>query len=109
MFALLFMFFGIACGYFLRNTKAAAFFCRLVMPSILALLFCMGVLIGNNEAIMNNLDTLGLQGLMLAVATMTGSCLAVSLIVRLFFKNGTAGSSNEKESASPENRQQGNI
>ncbi len=84
------MFAGIAIGYFLRETKAAAFFCRLVMPCILALLFCMGALIGNNRAIMDNLDTLGLQGLMLAVATMIGSSLVVTLVVRIFFKDNKA-------------------
>ncbi len=103
------MFLGIACGYLLRRTKIAAFLSRLVMPAILALLFCMGVLIGNNEAIMSNLDTLGLQGLLLAVATMTGSCLAVSLVVRLFFKNDKAGCSCEKEPFSSENTGQGTI
>ena len=87
MFALLFMFAGIAVGYLLRETMAASFFCRLVMPCILALLFCMGALIGNNRAIMDNLDTLGLQGLILAVAGMTGSAIAISIIVRLFFKD----------------------
>lgn len=90
MFALLFMFAGIALGYLLRETRAAAFFCRLVMPCILALLFCMGALIGNNRAIMDNLDTLGLQGLILAACTMTGSCIAVTIIVRLFFKDNKA-------------------
>lgn len=90
MFALLFMFAGIALGYLLRETRAAAFFCRLVMPCILALLFCMGALIGNNRTIMDNLDTLGLQGLLLAVAGMTGSAIAVTIIVRLFFKDNKA-------------------
>ncbi len=90
MFALLFMFAGIALGYLLRETRAAAFFCRLVMPCILALLFCMGALIGNNRAIMDNLDTLGLQGLMLACATMIGSSLVVTLVVRIFFKDNKA-------------------
>lgn len=84
------MFAGIAVGYLLRETRAAAFFCRLVMPCILALLFCMGALIGNNRAIMDNLDTLGLQGFILAVAGMTGSCIAVTIIVRLFFKDNKA-------------------
>ncbi len=84
------MFAGIALGYLLRETRTAAFFCRLVMPCILALLFCMGALIGNNRAIMDNLDTLGLQGLILAVCAMIGSSIVVTIIVRLFFKDNKA-------------------
>ncbi len=84
------MFAGIALGYLLRETRTAAFFCRLVMPCILALLFCMGALIGNNKVIMDNLDTLGLQGLILAVCAMIGSSIVVTIIVRLFFKDNKA-------------------
>ncbi len=82
MFALGFMFLGMLAGYLLRHTKIPALICRLVMPLILALLFCMGVLIGDNPAIMDNLHGLGLQGAVLAAATLAASLITVLLICR---------------------------
>lgn len=84
MFALCFMFLGMFLGYLLRERRVSAWCCRLVMPCILALLFCMGVLIGSNDVIMDNLHGLGLLGAVLAIATLAGSVLAVWFMVRLF-------------------------
>ncbi|MDO5536142.1 MAG: LysO family transporter [Desulfovibrionaceae bacterium] len=78
------MFLGMFAGYLLRHSPVSAWICRLVMPCILALLFCMGFLIGGNDTIMDNLHTLGLQGAALACATLVGSVIAVLVIVRLF-------------------------
>ena len=53
---------GIIVGYFLRNkSKTKSFIEKLTMVVIFALLFVLGVAIGNDKNIMNSLQTLGLQ------------------------------------------------
>ncbi len=93
------MFFGIFLGYLLRKTTLAQIPCRLVMPCIFALLFCMGVLIGNNKEIMNNLGSLGIEGLLIAVASLVGSCLVVTIISRIFLKGYSPDQGHAEEQA----------
>ncbi len=90
MFALAFMFLGILIGFLLRNTAFPVLVARCVMPVILALLFCMGVLIGANDTIMNNLPSLGLSGLVLAASTLAGSVACVSLICHVLNRRKNA-------------------
>ena len=84
MFALAFMFAGMLLGFLLRKTLLPGLVSRLLLPIICALLFAMGVLIGANPMVMDNLHTLGFHGLVLALATTTASALCVALICRLF-------------------------
>lgn len=91
MFALAFMFAGMAIGFILRNTPVPALAARLLVPITCAMLFALGLAIGGNSMIMESLHTLGVQGLTFAVAGMTGSALAVSLICRLFPDREDAG------------------
>jgi len=57
---------------------------------IFLLLFFMGVSVGKNNDIMNNLDTIGLRGLQLAIVAVLGSVLLSWLVYKSFFKNGTS-------------------
>ena len=84
MFALAFMFAGILVGYLFRKTPFPGRIAGLLTAIICALLFAMGMPIGANPMVMNNLDTLGLRGLGLALATTAGSVVCVFLICRLF-------------------------
>ncbi len=78
---------GILLGLMLRNKK------RLLKPiapltswSIYLLLFLLGLSVGTNEAIISNLNTIGLKALLLTLGSVTGSVLAASFTYRLFFK-----------------------
>jgi len=82
MYVLLIMFCGIGLGYFLRNSTLPSKIARLLIPTILALLFCMGALIGENRAIMDNFSSLGLKALFLTVCTLIGSVAIVRLMHR---------------------------
>ncbi len=96
MFALAFMFLGILLGWLLRATRLPGLLSRLVMPCILSLLFFMGVVIGGNPAIMDNLPSLGMQGAVMAVATIAGSVVVVTIITRLFARDyAPAGQSQQ--------------
>lgn len=84
MYALAFMFLGMAAGFLLRTTPFPALAGRLLTPLICALLFAMGVLIGENGQVMAALPALGLKACVLAASTLAGSVLATLLLLRLF-------------------------
>ena len=64
------MFLGIGIGY------------------IFLLLFILGVSIGSNSLIVNNLGKFGKQAIILAISGVLGSLIAARLVLQLFFKKG---------------------
>ena len=77
---ILFIFLGIAAGYVLRKRFNGA--CdtvqtlqgRLITYLIWLLLFLLGVEVGGNEQIIRALPTLGVEALLISVATVVGCC-----------------------------------
>ncbi len=67
---------GIALGYLLRRIKALQWLPKSITWTIYLLLFLFGLQVGANEQVVNNLDTLGIKALMIAVAGSLGSCVA---------------------------------
>lgn len=90
MFALAVMFVGILLGFLLRGTRLPALASRLVMPAIIILLFFMGLGIGANHRLMDNLPTLGLRGLLLTLAALAGSLTVVCLLRRFLPSPGAS-------------------
>jgi len=80
------MFCGIALGYLFRRDSRLQQTGKAVTIAIVLLLFLMGVSVGANKAILDNLGTLGMQALLIAVAGTAGSVLAGWAVYRLFFK-----------------------
>ena len=79
---------GIIVGYFLRNkSKTKSFIEKLTMVVIFALLFVLGVAIGNDKNIMNSLQTLGLQAMIIALGAIAGSVLLAWWAYIAIFKN----------------------
>lgn len=96
---LLIMALGIGFGVIFRNKK------KIIKVNnkstiwvIFILLFFMGISVGKNSDIMNNLDTIGLRGLQLAVVAVLGSIVLAWVVYKLFFKNGNSPVSNGVES-----------
>ncbi|MFQ7040311.1 MAG: LysO family transporter [Barnesiella sp.] len=58
---------------------------RITLYIIFLLLFFMGISIGNNKEIIHNLGGLGLQAIIIAVASTTGSVLLAWLLFRTLF------------------------
>jgi len=73
---------------------------RIVEASIRAalwlLLFSMGFRIGNNPGLVNAIGTIGLMGLVSAVVTIVGSCLAILFFSRIWPASGIDGRSYAK-------------
>ena len=85
------MFAGVLCGWLLRRKPwlncAAS---RLTMPLIFLLLFVMGVGVGGNGNVMDNLAGLGGKALLITLGAVAGSLVAGKLVYRFFFRDGGA-------------------
>lgn len=82
------MFGGIAVGYVLRKVEFLQKVGTPISYTIYLLLFLLGISVGRNEEIVNNLSTLGVQALLLASAGTLGSVLAAWAVYHYFFKKG---------------------
>ena len=82
------MFTGVAIGYlfknlsFLRNTE------KTISYTIILLLFILGLSIGSNKLIIDNLAAFGWQAAVIALSATCGSILASWMTLKLFFKKG---------------------
>ncbi|MDE6451497.1 MAG: lysine exporter LysO family protein [Odoribacter sp.] len=77
---------GVCCGFCLRkrNLKWVSYG---VTIAIWVLLFSLGISVGNNEAILNNLDTIGWQALVMSTVAVLGSVVLSAVVYHVFFKN----------------------
>ena len=80
------MFGGIAIGYILRRVELLQKIGKPISYTILLLLFLLGISVGANNEIVNNLATLGGQAFLIASAGTAGSILAAWAVYNLFFK-----------------------
>ena len=85
------MFAGIGVGYPFRETRWTQKVSPLISYTIFLLLFLLGISVGANEAIVNNLGTLGTQALLIASASTLGSLLAAWGVYHFFFKERRHG------------------
>lgn len=58
---------------------------RLVMVTVYALLFLLGIFVGINPAIMKNFPIIGFYAIFLSIGAILGSLILAFLVVRLFF------------------------
>lgn len=83
------MFLGIGIGYVLRNWTILQKTEKTISLTIFfLLLFILGVSIGSNSLIVNNLGKFGKQAIILAISGVLGSLIAARLVLQLFFKKG---------------------
>lgn len=82
------MFLGIIAGYLLRNQKQLRYTGRFISYTIFLLLFLLGISVGNNEEIVNNLPGIGGKAFLIAAISTLGSMIAAWIVYRYFFKKG---------------------
>ena len=78
------MFLGIGIGYVLRNWSILQKTEKTISLTIFLLLFILGVSIGSNSLIVNNLGKFGWQAVILASSGVLGSLIAARLVLQLF-------------------------
>lgn len=87
MFTVFFvMLLGVGIGIGLRSFPILKHTGILVRLVIFALLFLLGREVGQNPKIVDNLDTLGLQAILITLAGVAGSVLCSWFVYRLFFR-----------------------
>lgn len=79
---------GIIAGYFLRRIPDIKIIGKLITGFIFLLLFFLGISVGHNETIVNNLTTIGLQALIITVGALAGSILSAWFVYKKFFQKG---------------------
>lgn len=82
---------GIALGYLFRRVAFLQKIGKSISYTILLLLFLLGISVGANEAIINNLTRLGGQAFLIALAGTFGSILAAWGVYRFFFQEKEDG------------------
>ena len=75
---------GIILGYLFRERNLKIIH-KLINYAIFLLLFLLGITVGANGDIMNNLDTIGYDALFITLAAVTGSVLCAWGVYRFFF------------------------
>ena len=76
------MFGGIAVGYLLRRVEIG----KPISYTIFLLLFLLGITVGSNREIINNLSSLGGQALAISASATLGSLIAAWAVYHFFFK-----------------------
>lgn len=76
---------GIVLGYLFRK-KNLSLIPRLITCAIFALLFLLGLSVGTNDQIMNNLDTIGLDALIITFGAIAGSVFCAWVVYKFYFK-----------------------
>ena len=84
---IVFLALGIVLGYFVRKKpRFIAASNRLVSISIYALLFLLGVALGTNDDVLEQLPKLGGYAFVLAVLSIIGSIILAAFLYRKMFK-----------------------
>lgn len=79
---------GIVIGRFLHDGKFLKNIEKSTSLTIAALLFVLGLSIGSNRLIVENLRRVGWQAAILAVLSLAGSIVAARIVFQLFFEKG---------------------
>ncbi len=79
---------GIALGFFIsKNENFIKINDKLVTWAIYLLLFLLGIDVGTNKDIINNIHTIGLQAIVITIGAILGSLVCAYIVYKLFFKN----------------------
>lgn len=79
---------GVLIGHFLRNGKRVENIEKSTSITIFVLLFVLGLSVGSNNVIIDNLGRFGWQAAVIAILGMGGSIIAARIVFQLFFKKG---------------------
>ena len=84
---LLLMLAGIFIGWFLKHhPKLIKLNDQLILYAIYLLLFLLGVSVGLNKQIIQNIAKIGVQSLIITVGAISGSVIVLAIIYRFAFK-----------------------
>lgn len=76
---------GIVVGYLFRH-KNLKWIQKLIIPVIWLLLLLLGIAVGGNDDIINNLTKIGWQALIITIGAVGGSLLLAWIVYKFYFK-----------------------
>lgn len=79
---------GVLLGYLMRNKKIS-FVHKIITALIWALLLLLGIEVGANETIINNLHSIGLEAILITSGAVAGSILTSWLLWRTIRQSQT--------------------
>jgi len=84
------LFIGLFIGFFLRKQqKLEKYLDIIIMIAIYSLLFFIGISVGSNKLIINNLAQIGINAFFLTIFAVAGTSLLSVPVYKHFFKNRT--------------------
>lgn len=83
----LIMLVGVATGVGLRSFPIFKQTNKAITVVIFLLLFLLGKQVGEDERVLSNLSTLGVQALLITLGAVLGSALCAKFVYHYFFKN----------------------
>lgn len=86
MNTLIIMCIGVFLGSRIGNEKVHLYNNKIQEISIIVLIFCMGISVGSNKHLMDELFTMGLKGLLFAIVPIILSVVIVYVLTKLFMK-----------------------
>lgn len=75
-------------GYPFRNTRIFKGLDKSISYTVYVMLFIFGITIGANKELLEDIGSFGLQALVIALMTITGSAIASYFAYKLFLKRG---------------------
>ena len=95
---LLLMLAGILAGFALRQKSIVLKINeKLTSAAIYILLFLLGISVGLNKTIIQQLDKIGIQALIITIGAISGSVLTLWILYRFFLKDLKPGSEHYEE------------
>lgn len=87
---------GILIGSQIRYEKAPSILSKTLNVIIYVLLLVMGIAVGGNKDIVNNLSTIGLKALIITLGAVIGSCICAAVIYKKFLANTIEENNDER-------------
>ena len=78
---------GVVAGFGLRRWRKLQYINHTISFTIWCMLFVLGVSVGQNRSIVNNLWSYGAQALLISVASMLGSAIGAWLLYKFVLNN----------------------
>lgn len=79
---------GVTIGYLFRNISFIRITEKSISCTIVLMLFILGISVGSNKQIVDNLASFGGQAAVIAISATCGSILASWMVLKLFFGKG---------------------
>ncbi len=76
---------GVVIGVIIRSERSSRYIAKVMSAIIYLMLLVLGICVGANQVIMDNLSTIGLKALIITIGGVVGSCICAMLLDKYIF------------------------